>query len=79
MDGCTSCADAARELSHAFTAGCQGCAARAVSRGPHFKRVREAGVLDRPYRAELEQMRVTHDEVKAARAADWMAKESTCS
>lgn len=74
MDGCTSCASAARELSHAFTNGCQGCAARAVARGPNFKRVRHAGMQDRQYRALLHQMGVTHEQVKEAAAADFMGR-----
>lgn len=74
MTACKDCAASARELSHAFTNGCQGCVARAVARGPNFRRTQQSGLQDRQYRNELAQFNVTHEEVLAARAADWMGK-----
>lgn len=70
MTTCQECAAAATKLHHGFASGCQGCAARAASRSQHYLRVRQAGRLDRQYQAMLEQFGLTHDEVKAAHAAD---------
>lgn len=67
---CPDCATAARELHHGFTAKCPGCCARAAARSPHYARVKAAGTQDRQYRALLEQMGLSHDQVKAAAAAD---------
>lgn len=71
---CLDCSTAAERAWHGFAAGCKGCAARAVARGHNFARVRKAGQLDRTYRAELDALDVTHDEVKAAHAADALGK-----
>jgi carboxylesterase type B len=70
MSPCEDCATAARELHHGFRNGCPGCCARAAARSPHFRRVRDNGTQDRQYRALLEQMGLSHDQVKAAAAAD---------
>lgn len=67
---CKDCQAAAERLHHGFSAGCQGCKARAVSRSPHYRRVRDAGRLDRDYQRTLDQFGLTHSEVKAAAAAD---------
>jgi hypothetical protein len=67
---CKACAKAAARVSHEFHAGCRGCAARSLVRGPHFRRVQQAGMQDRQYRGALQQMGVTHEEVRAAAAAD---------
>lgn len=67
---CTACEKAAAKVSHLFIGGCQGCAARSVARGQDFRRVRKLGVQDHRYRLALQQFKVTHDEVKAAAAAD---------
>lgn len=75
-DICPDCYLAAKELHHGFRMGCRGCAARAVSRGPNYRRVRQAGALDRQYRGELDALGVTHDEVKAAAAADAIDREA---
>lgn len=72
---CPDCTLAAQELHHGFSAGCHGCCARAASRSPHFRRVRDSGTLDRPYLALLEQFQLNHDQVKAAAAADAIGKE----
>lgn len=75
---CPACDIAHRELSHEFRANCPGCAARAVARGQNFRRVRDAGRLDRKYQAELDLVGVTHDQVKAAAANDFLQRcEST--
>lgn len=67
---CSDCDRAAKKRHHGFSAGCRGCAARSLVRSPHWRRVQQAGVQDRQYRAALQQMGVTHDDVCAAAAAD---------
>jgi hypothetical protein len=67
---CIDCTEAAKRPWHGFRFGCQECAARAISRGPNFRRCRDAGRLDRKYQAELDLLGCTHDQVKAAYAAD---------
>jgi triacylglycerol esterase/lipase EstA (alpha/beta hydrolase family) len=67
---CTACAKAAAKVSHEFTANCLGCCARACARGPDFQRVRKQGVQDHQYRLALQHFGLTHDQVKAAAAAD---------
>lgn len=67
---CSACEKAATEVSHLFHAGCRGCCARACARGQDFQRVRKQGVQDHRYRLALQQFNLTHDEVKAAAAAD---------
>jgi len=68
---CTDCDKAAKRRWHGFTNGCQGCNARAAARTPHFRRVRDAGMLDRQYRTMLQQFGLTHEEVRAAHQADF--------
>lgn len=67
---CHDCHLAAKKRHHGFSANCTGCAARSLVRSPHWRRVQQAGVQDRYYRAALAQMGVTHDQVRAAAAAD---------
>lgn len=74
MTDCTDCLAAAKRAHHGFTANCRGCCARALARGPHFRRVREAGSLDRAYRLALEQFGLDHLEVRAAAQADFESK-----
>lgn len=68
---CPACTAAAQRSHWEFCDGCRGCIARGVARGPHFRRCRDAGALDRGYRQQLQQVGLTHDEVKAAAAADF--------
>ena len=70
MTTCPACAESSSAVSHLFHAGCKGCAARAVSRGPNFRRCRDAGRQDRAYQGELRQLGVTHEEVRAAYQGD---------
>lgn len=67
---CEDCTKAAAGLWHGFTAACKGCAARAVSRGPNYRRCRDAGRKDRLYCHELELVGVTHQQVLQAAAVD---------
>lgn len=71
---CEDCVKATLGPWHGFTGGCAGCAARAVSRGPNFDRVRKAGMRDRLYRSELELVGVTHEQVREAAKADAATK-----
>ena len=72
---CADCVQATLTAWHAFRAGCPGCAARAVSRGPNFARCRALGAQDRRYRDELELLKVTHAQVIEAAKADQLARE----
>jgi len=71
---CHDCAIAATQTHHGFSAGCIGCCARAAARSPQYARVRDAGKLDRDYRALLEQFKLTHEQVKQASWLDAAAK-----
>lgn len=68
---CFDCLAAASGPHHGFTGGCVGCCARAASRSPHFRRVRDAGKRDARYLGLLQQFKLSHDQVKAAAAADF--------
>ena len=72
---CPDCETAARVIHHGFRANCPGCAARAVSRGPNYRRCLAAGIQDRLYRDELELMKTTHEAVRAAAAADQLNRK----
>lgn len=71
---CLDCNTAAKRPHHGFQSGCMGCCARAAARSPHFRRVRDAGKLDRQYVGLLAQFGLTHDQVKAAAQADALGK-----
>lgn len=70
MSDCPDCTLASKQPHHGFRANCQGCAARAAARSPHFRRVRDNGMQDRAYRSMLDLYGITHDDVKAAAGAD---------
>ncbi|QAZ38444.1 hypothetical protein C1M51_02855 [Methylibium sp. Pch-M] len=72
---CPDCTRSAAELWHGFRGQCPGCAARAVARGPNYRESHGAGRLTSKYRAELELLGVTHDQVKAAAAGDALGRE----
>jgi hypothetical protein len=72
---CPDCTAAAESAWHGFTHGCPGCAARAVSRGPNYRESHAAGKQTRKYRAELEMLGVSHQQVLEAAAADALGKE----
>lgn len=67
---CSACERAATRVSHEFQAGCRGCCARSIGRSPQFAAARKAGIVDHQYRRLLDQFGLTHDQVKAAVAAD---------
>lgn len=67
--------EAAKKRAHwYFTAHCRGCCARAAARSPHFHEARRRGSQTSGYRMLLEQFGLTHEEVKAAHAADFEAR-----
>ncbi len=67
---CPACTASAQAPHFGFRAGCQGCAARAVARGPDFHRCRTAGKQDKAYRALLAATGVTHEQVVTAAETD---------
>jgi hypothetical protein len=72
---CHDCQAALVGPSHGFTASCKGCAARAISRGPNYRAALDSGRQGAMYRDELHKLGVTHEDVKAAAAADAMRIE----
>lgn len=73
---CPDCIRSAAEARHGFTNGCLGCAARSVARGPNYREAMASGRHTWKYRDELRLVGVTHDQVKAAAAADALGKET---
>lgn len=72
---CPACLTAAEVVHNNFREHCTGCCARAASRSPHYRRVRDAGGLqDRAYKLLLLQFGLTHDQVRAAADADALGK-----
>lgn len=67
---CVDCEAASKAPWHGFKAACPGCAARAVSRGANYRRCLAGGMQDRRYRDELDLLKVTHEAVREAAAAD---------
>jgi hypothetical protein len=67
---CKACAEAAGRISGYFIAGCTGCCARGVARSPQFREALKLGTQTRAYRALLAEFELTHEQVKAAHAAD---------
>ena len=66
---CDDCLSATKRISHGFR-DCPGCKARAVARSPRFCASVKGGVQTPEYRRMLDQVGVTHDQVKAAAYAD---------
>lgn len=71
---CPDCAAAVVRRHWVFRSGCKGCTARGIGRGPNFKASADAGRLTARYREELRMCEVSHEAVKAARAADYEAR-----
>jgi hypothetical protein len=69
---CPACLAAQRELSHLFFAACPGCDARALARSRPFAESRKAQALTDEYRDALGKLEITHDQVKAAHASDFI-------
>jgi hypothetical protein len=71
---CPDCTQSAARDWHGFTADCPGCAARAVARGQNYRESRAAGRQTSMYIAELELLKVTHEQVRAAAVSDALGK-----
>jgi hypothetical protein len=67
---CFECVAAAAGVHHGFRFGCAGCDARTVSRSQAFAAARSDGRLTSEYLALLGALKVTHEQAKAAHAAD---------
>lgn len=67
---CPDCTQAAARDWHGFTADCPGCAARAVARGPNYRESLATSRQTSKYRAELDLLKVSHEQVKAAAGVD---------
>jgi hypothetical protein len=67
---CDDCAAAALRPHHIFMATCAGCRARSVARSQPFYLARRAGRQEPDYIALRESLGLTHEQVKAAYAAD---------
>ena len=74
---CIDCAEASRHRWHGMTETCPMCRARQVARLPSYRDSQEAGRLTSTYRDMLAVFRVTHEDVKAAAAKDWLLGERT--
>ena len=70
MSGCEFCARAAVQLEHGFHSACRGCQARVAARSPFFFESRQVRQWTADYRALIERLGVTHEEVLAAAKAD---------
>ena len=74
--GCEDCAASAQAMHHGFRSGCKGCQARAAARSPWYFYSKQAGRQTEQYRGLLATLGLTHDQVKAAEAADYMTKRT---
>lgn len=74
VKACPACLAAAVRMHHVFHSACKGCNARAIARGPDYHRVRTAGKLDSRYKRALDQIGITHADVKRAADADALGK-----
>ena len=69
------CTRSAAEVWGGFRSGCKGCQARAAARSPWYFESKRAGRQTEAYRRLLATLGLTHDQVKAAEAADYMTKK----
>lgn len=67
---CDFCRRAAEGPEHGFHARCRGCNARAAARSPFFFESRQVRAWTADYRALIDGLGVTHEEVLAAAKAD---------
>ena len=67
---CAHCTQAAQRLWHQFSTDCHGCNARKVRRSQLFFHAYKTGKQSRAYQDMQARYGVTHEEVKAAAAAD---------
>ena len=69
-ESCEFCAQSAAGPCHGFRFDCRGCAARTAARSQPFAESRAAKKQTQEYRALIDRLGVTHDEVIAAARAD---------
>jgi hypothetical protein len=75
VSGCEFCARAAVQMEHGFHAQCRGCNARVAARSPFFFESRQVRAWTADYRALIERLGVTHEEVLAAAKTDRLKGE----
>jgi hypothetical protein len=73
---CPECIKAMAGPWAIFRAGCKGCQARAVARGPNCWASLRAGKQLPAYRDELRRMELTHEQVKDAATSDWECRRN---
>lgn len=71
---CEQCAKSEVQLWCLFDDSCMGCRARMLSRGPFHFEARRRDRQTRDYRRALEINGITHEQVKAALAKDYMGR-----
>ena len=67
---CVDCKRAAEGPWHVFSSGCNGCEARGLARSPQYAESKRQGRLTRSYQDLLARLQLTHEQVRAAEAAD---------
>jgi len=67
---CEACTTATQKSWSVFMSNCRGCQARMLSRSTHFNRVKRNQRLDTVYQTALDQLGLTHKEVKEAWNSD---------
>ena len=67
---CIDCMKAAEGPWHVFSSGCDGCEARSLARSPQYAESKHLGRLTRAYQGLLARLQLTHEQVRAAEAAD---------
>lgn len=74
MSACEDCCRSKEVPWCGFTAGCQGCAARAAARSPQFAYSQKTDRQDRRYLALLAQFALTHAQVLEAYKTDALVR-----
>jgi len=67
---CVDCKRAAEGPWHVFSSGCNGCEARGLARSPQYADSKRLGRLTGSYQNLLARLQLTHEQVRAAEAAD---------
>ena len=70
---CIHCGRASTRPYGGFESACRGCMARRAARSPEFWRSSREGRLTPAYKAMLQGLGVSHEDVKQADADDWKA------
>lgn len=67
---CVDCINAAARPWHIFSSGCDGCEARGLARSPQYAESKRLSRLTRSYQDLLTRLHLTHEQARAAEAAD---------